>query len=125
MTGLACKAFFGLVLYDLLRLHRRSFAALHLKIQNWPVARRPVVPGTDERVRKAIERACVWYPKTSLCLPRSAVATCLLRDAGIPAQLVIGVQKIPFKAHAWVEVAGRVVNDKPEVQSEYMVMDRL
>ena len=125
MTGLACKAFFGLVLYDLLRLHRRSFAALHLKIQNWPVARRPVVPGTDERVRKAIERACVWYPKTSLCLPRSAVATCLLRDAGIPAQLVIGVQKIPFKAHAWVEVAGRVVNDKPEVQKEYMVMDRL
>jgi hypothetical protein len=125
MTGLACKAFFGLVLYDLLRLHRRSFAALHLKIQNWPVARRPVVPGTDERVRKAIERACVWYPKTSLCLPRSAVATCLLRDAGIPAQLVVGVQKIPFKAHAWVEVAGRVVNDKPEVQSEYMVMDRL
>jgi len=125
MTGLACKAFFGLVLYDLLRLHRRSFAALHLKIQNWPVARRPVVPGTDERVRKAIERACVWYPKTSLCLPRSAVATCLLRDAGIPAQLVVGVQKIPFKAHAWVEVASRVVNDKPEVQSEYMVMDRL
>jgi hypothetical protein len=125
MTGLACKAFFGLVLYDLLRLHRRSFAALHLKIQNWPVARRRVAPGTDERVREAIERACVWYPKTSLCLPRSAVATCLLRDAGIPAQLVIGVQKIPFKAHAWVEVAGRVVNDKPEVQGEYMVMDRL
>ena len=125
MNGLSWKAFCGLLLYDLLKLHPRSFRALHRRIQNWPVARRGVVAGADERVREAIERACVWYPRTSLCLPRSAVVTCLLRDAGVPAQMVIGVQKIPFKAHAWVEVEGRVVNDRAEVQLEYMVMDRL
>src|SRR6267142_2468310 len=27
--------------------------------------------------------------------------------------MVIGAQQMPFKAHAWVEVDGRVVNDKP------------
>jgi hypothetical protein len=125
MTKLVWRAFCGLIVYDLLKLHPRSFAALHRRIQQWPVARREVTPGTDERIREAINRACVWYPRTSLCLPRSAVVTCLLRDAGVPAQMVIGVQKIPFKAHAWVEVSGRVVNDKEEVKLEYMVMDRL
>jgi len=125
MNRLAWKAFWGLALYDLLKLHPRSFAALHRRIQKWPVARRDVVPGAGEQAREAIEQASVWYPRTQLCLPRSAVVTCLLRDAGVPAQMVIGVQKIPFKAHAWVEVEGRVVNDKADVQREFMVMDRL
>ena len=125
MTTLAWKAFWGLLTYDLLKLHPKSFAALHGRIQKWPVAKRKADPETSERVKDAIECACVWYPRTSLCLPRSAVATCLLRDEGVPAQMVIGVQKIPFKAHAWVEVEGQVVNDKADVQREYMVMDRL
>ena len=35
-----------------------------------------------------------------------------------------GVQKLPFKAHAWVEVDGRVVNDKPYMREMYTVLDR-
>ncbi len=68
--------------------------------------------------------ACIWYPKQVLCLQRSAVAVTMLRRYGIPAEMVIGAQRLPLKAHAWVEVGGRVVNDKPEVQSDYLVMER-
>jgi len=33
-------------------------------------------------------------------------------------------QRMPFQAHAWVEVEGKVVNDKPHVQDHYAVLDR-
>jgi hypothetical protein len=38
--------------------------------------------------------------------------------------MVIGVQHLPFVAHAWVEVAGRVVNDKPYMSEIYSVLFR-
>ena len=41
-----------------------------------------------------------------------------------PLRLIIGAQQMPFKAHAWVEVDGRVVNDKPYTSEIYAVLDR-
>jgi hypothetical protein len=38
--------------------------------------------------------------------------------------MIIGVQQIPIKAHAWVEVDGRVVNDKPYMSAMYTILDR-
>ena len=59
-----------------------------------------------------------------LCLQRSAATACLLKGRGIHAEKVIGAQQMPFKAHAWVEVDGRVVNDKPYTPEMYAVLDR-
>jgi hypothetical protein len=38
--------------------------------------------------------------------------------------MVIGVQGAPFRAHAWVELEGRVVNDKPYMRDIYSVLDQ-
>jgi hypothetical protein len=38
--------------------------------------------------------------------------------------MIIGAQLLPFKAHAWVEVDGRVVNDKSYTREMYQVLDR-
>jgi hypothetical protein len=38
---------------------------------------------------------------------------------------VIGIQQIPFNAHAWVEVEGQVVNDRPYMQKMYAVLERI
>jgi len=38
--------------------------------------------------------------------------------------MILGAQQMPFKAHAWVEVDGRVVNDKPYMREMYPVLDR-
>ena len=68
-------------------------------------------PGTTEplpshpainNVCVAVNRAMMWYPKQVLCLQRSVVTTCLLRSSGVEAQLVMGAQRTPFKAHPWV-----------------------
>ena len=73
----------------------------------------------------AINRACVLYFKEVQCLQRSAALVCLLRDLGMPAQLVIGAQQLPFCAHAWVELNGEVINDSPSSIQLYGVLDRL
>jgi hypothetical protein len=53
------------------------------------------------------------------------VATiCVLRAAGITAELVTGVQRLPFRAHAWVEVDGVLINDHPARRRTYTVIDR-
>ncbi len=81
-------------------------------------------PGTIERVCSAVNYACVWYPKQVLCLQRSFVTTYLLRRHGVAAQMVLGAQKLPFKAHAWVEVNGQAINERSDVQANYAVWDR-
>jgi len=103
---------------------RGDFAALYNKVRHCSVANKVPSPNAVEQICSAVDVACIWYWKEALCLQRSAAAACLLKRHGVPAQMVIGAQQIPFKAHAWVEVNGRVVNDKPYTPEMYGVLDR-
>jgi hypothetical protein len=123
MRFLFWKALIGLVTFDLLLLVR-NFATLHRIVRNWKSSGRKASPDATDRICDAVNLACSWYPKRALCLQRSAVATCMLRSCGVPAQMVIGAQKLPFKAHAWVEVNGRAVNERTDVQTIYGVWER-
>ena len=123
MSFLVLKAYLKLIHFDLY-LARNSFAALHDKVRNYPVTARTPGPDAIERINYAIDMACIWYWKEALCLQRSAATACLLKKFGVPAQMVIGAQHMPFKAHAWVEVHGLVVNDKPYTPEMYAVLDR-
>lgn len=114
------KAILGLALFDVI-LSCRSLETLCSAVRSWPVKPRPSTRETAEiaQICRAVERASVWYPKKALCLQRSAVTTCLLRERGIRAQMVVGVRAMPFLAHAWVEVSGSVINDLSRVKSFY------
>jgi Transglutaminase-like superfamily len=82
-------------------------------------------PAAVDDVVWAVEEACVWYVKRVACLQRSAVAARLLSRHGVPADVVIGCRPAPFESHAWVEVHGRVVNDRPQYQRLFTVLERL
>jgi hypothetical protein len=112
-------ALLGLAWFDLV-LWLLSLKSLCSLVRNWPLtsANPPYSPIVGQ-VCRAVEKACVWYPRRALCLQRSAITTCLLRRMGIPARLTIGVRPMPLLAHAWVEVDGAVVNDWPRVQGFY------
>lgn len=71
-----------------------------------------------------IDLACVFYFKRVLCLQRSAATTVLLRRHGWKAEMVIGAQLLPFQSHAWVEIDGCVVNDKPYMAEMFQVLER-
>jgi hypothetical protein len=77
-----------------------------------------------ETICHAIDLACALYVKPVLCLQRSAATTIVLRRYGWSAEMVIGAQALPFKSHAWVEVYGRIVNDKPYMHEIYRVLER-
>jgi hypothetical protein len=48
-----------------------------------------------------------------------------LRRNGVPAEMVLAAQEFPPKAHAWVEVAGAVVNDFKQVKTRYRELKRI
>jgi Transglutaminase-like superfamily len=123
MSFLVLKAYLKLIHFDLY-LARGNFAALYDKVRNYPVGAHASAPNAVEDICSAVDMACIWYWKEALCLQRSAATACLLKKYGAPAQMVIGAQRMPFKAHAWVEVDSRVVNDKPYTPEMYAVLDR-
>jgi hypothetical protein len=105
-------------------LRAGNFAAIYDRVRRIPVGETAAAAGALERICDAVDSACLWYWKQVLCLQRSVATVILLRKRGIPAELVIGAQHMPFKAHAWVEVDGRVVNDRSYMSEMYSVLDR-
>ena len=101
-----------------------SFNALYTFVRNWPVSKQTPGAQTIDEINDVVTRALTWYPKQAMCLQRSAVITNLLRSSGVPAQMIIGCQKLPFLVHAWVEVDHEVVNDRAKVQEIHKVLDR-
>jgi hypothetical protein len=102
-----------------------GFNTLHELVKRWKL--RQFSADAAEMIAggcATVEKACVWHPKQKLCLQKSAVATCLLRSLGVPAEMVIGVHKMPFYGHSWVEVDGTVVNDHKNVQTFFQVISR-
>ncbi len=124
MAFFFCKAvIIALLAFDLLGLGH-NFSRVHKFVRRWKVSLRTPPPDIVDRVCWAVNYACVCYPKGVLCLQRSAVTTCLLRSCGVPAYMVLGAQKLPFKAHAWTEVNGSAINERRDVQKIYGVWER-
>jgi hypothetical protein len=117
------QALFVLLVYDILSALCR-FQAIYSMVRGWKVSGETDDAGIIDRVCLAVNYACVWYPRQALCLQRSFVTTYLLRKHGVAAEMVMGAQKLPFKAHAWVEVDGRAINERSNVQATYAVWDR-
>ena len=102
-----------------------GFQSIHRGVEDWALdlGKQP----NEEMLAdacSAVNRACTWHPKRSLCLQRASVLVCLLRSLGFHAEMVIGVHKMPFYGHAWAEVGGEVVNDHANAQKFFHVLSR-
>jgi hypothetical protein len=115
-------AFLGLALIDLV-VGIAGFSRFYRLVAAFPMRRgRSADLGEARRVCVTVNRAATYYFKRAWCLQRSATSVCLLRRRGFAAELVIGAQKMPFTAHAWVEVNGQVLNDFQTVRKRYVVL---
>ena len=123
MSLLVLRAYLRLIYFDFF-LARADFGALYRRVHRSPICGDVRSSQTPEKICHAVDIACIWYWKQVLCLQRSAVTACLLRKNGFAADLVIGIQNVPFRAHAWAELDGRIVNDKPYMHEIYVVLDR-
>jgi hypothetical protein len=114
-----------LLLYIEFLMRFRSFKTLHAVVRRCPIRQGTFVNmPSSESLCQAMDYACVFYFKQVLCLQRSSATTLLLRRYGWEAEMVIGARLTPFQSHAWVEIKGAVVNDKPYMQETYLVLER-
>jgi hypothetical protein len=104
-----------------------GFPRLYRLMARWPT-RRSARRDTSRQVADtcaAMVHARSFYFKHTWCLHSAAATVGLLRMRGLPAELVIGVRRMPFLAHAWVESDGRVVmNDRTNLLVHYRVITR-
>jgi len=125
---------------DLLRCHER---AQQVRQCEWEVlAQRLSRLGNSSSDMEAdllwrlARRELIWcqmlvrsLAPTGVCLLRSIAFCAYLRALGLPATVVIGRACFDLSGHspfhAWVELAGLVVNDHAELQSGYRVIQRL
>lgn len=104
-----------------------GFPRLYRMIARWPTSRlrsaeRDAVAVATCAAMKSARR---YYFRYTWCLHSAAAAVALLRLRGVPAELVIGVRRIPFRGHAWVEVDGRVMmNGLRDLATNYSVITR-
>lgn len=123
----SCSALAILLLMDG-ALHLAGFRRFQGIVRWWPTVG-AAAPGTTKaraaETYQAVDRARTWYFKRSWCLQSAATVVCLARLRGVPAELVLGVRKFPFQAHAWAEVDGTCISgeDAPNV-ANYCVMER-
>ena len=122
MLFLVLRAYLALIRIHVY-LRAEDFASLYDFVRKHQV-KKVDSRNSTERICAAMDMACIWYWKQVLCLQRSAATACLLKANGIAAAMIIGGQQMPFKAHAWVEVDGRVVSDKPYMREIYAVLDQ-
>ena len=119
---LVLQAFAGLVAHDLF-MARHRFSSLHERVRRFPL--RATGPRTNslDALASTLDIACCVYPRRVLCLQRSAVLVKILRQNGIPAHMMIGAQKLPFRAHAWVEVNGEIIRDRLASRENFFVLE--
>src|SRR5579859_6301004 len=113
-----------LLLYCDWLIHFRGFPRIHAVVRAQQLRPASEVQESDRELSRAVDLARVFYFKRVLCLQCSAATAVLLRRHGCNAEMVIGAQLLPFQSHAWVEINGQVVNDKPYIAEIFQVLER-
>ena len=120
-VGLCLRVFWELVRYDV-RFALRGMRCIETR--RMP-PRDQGSASSEKEICDALRAVAPFYWKPVRCLQRSVVTARVMRGNGIPADIVIGYRAKPFFSHAWVEVAGRVVNDSVLYQKQFQVLERL
>lgn len=123
MKRLVLESWFLLLRFEWI-MRRRDFRELYRSVRDEQVrAIRHATLEPRQDLCRAMDLACVLYFTRVLCLQRSAATTLVLRRHGWATEMVIGAQMLPFKSHAWCEIDGLVVNDKPYMREIYAVLE--
>jgi hypothetical protein len=75
---------------------------------------------------RMVSLAASYGPYRTTCLRKALVLRWMLARIGIAAELRIGVRKGAAKgveAHAWVEAAGEILGESPEVAQRFAAFD--
>jgi hypothetical protein len=99
----------------------RSIVERAVAKEDVPPAANPTAADINERMVSSFAMATGVHFLRPNCLPRSLSLWRMLRRRGIDAVVRIGAKMSGRRldGHAWVEVDGKVVNDRPDVAKEF------
>jgi len=68
---------------------------------------------------------CAWYPRKADCIHKSFLGYKIVRKKfSIPVEIVIGIKKFPFAAHAWLVYKNmNFLNDVADTEGFKIIMD--
>ncbi|MGF7047627.1 hypothetical protein J2T13_002132 [Paenibacillus sp. DS2015] len=70
-----------------------------------------------------IDYVCTVYPRTAQCMHRSFLGYQYLRKKyHLPVELVVGVRKMPFRAHAWLMLNGHNINEDSQYTDQFQII---
>ena len=92
--------------------------------------------GGDRPVSRTLENPAVWQRRATAlrrvgavipgarCLARALALRWWMRNAGLDARLKLGVRRDQARthSHAWVECAGKPIDDSPETVAQFRVV---
>jgi hypothetical protein len=115
-----------------LALRRSGLRRVQSRLTGHPFSRPRTIaarrPAEAARLAWIVKVSAMYGPWRANCLQRSLVLWWYLRRRGLDADLRIGVRRdrqsglLDF--HAWIEHAGKVINDRPEVRERYATFDQ-
>ncbi len=119
-------------------LHRHGWGPAHRWLcdllpgpQSGPyrVLRPPAAVRLARREQLASQLILRMVEPNGLCLPRSFALATHLSALGLPAEVVVARQRISPKErygfHAWTELYDEVLNDIPNIQDGYTILQRV
>jgi Transglutaminase-like superfamily len=109
----------GLSLIGLPRLHRALGRAANTRAR-WTGIR--LFQQEPQGLASRIAEVSAFCPARLVCLEQSMALWFLLRCRGAAAKLQIGIQPLPFSAHAWVELDGEIVNEDPDYVRSFVLL---
>lgn len=122
--SLSVKAFFILIkMHALLKKYR--IRGLLDSLKDTFDYYKPTVHPTKTNLANiafAIKKASLYQPRRTLCLVWAATFSELAYQNNFRCDLMIGVQQMPFRAHAWVESNNYLMSEDPDISSHQKII---
>lgn len=72
-----------------------------------------------------LDYASAWYPKKADCIHKTLLGYKILRTKFLlPADMVVGVCKFPFSAHAWLKIGDSDIFNEGDEVNRYKIILR-
>ncbi|BBH22067.1 hypothetical protein Back11_34120 [Paenibacillus baekrokdamisoli] len=115
----------GLQMFGFERLFRRHVQRYSLP-SSADVQKLMATNHVEEEINRlliTIDYVCTVYPRSAQCMHRSFLGYQYLRKKfHLPVELVVGVRKMPFTAHAWLMLNGHNVNEDTQYTDQFKII---
>ncbi|MGM1034812.1 MAG: lasso peptide biosynthesis B2 protein [Bacillota bacterium] len=119
---------FLLIIFDLELSHKgfngtfRKYTTKYYKVKKNNLTIDKRIQEIEELFSK-LDVICAWYPRKADCIHKTFLGYRIIRKKySIPVNMVVGIRRFPFEAHAWLQCYQTNFFDDKEVTNRYKII---